>query len=108
VKKTIMASALLTVGAVSSPAGGMDGNELLKTCQGTEFEAFCVGYITGVAGGVLKPSIDQFRLCPPHGVSGQQTKDIVVQFLVANPALRHLNDAWLVARGMENAFPCKP
>jgi hypothetical protein len=62
----------------------------------------CLGFIDGVFSTVA-PIIP---LCSYDGATGQQVKDIVVQYLYAHPAERHLQANLLVLRAVKEAFPC--
>lgn len=61
------------------------GNTLHNRCLGKEgslMEAWCVGYIQGVAE-------NSPHICPPSGATIGQSKDIVVKFLKEQPQERH-------------------
>jgi hypothetical protein len=46
-------------------------------------------------------------LCGWDGVTAQQLRDIVVQYLYTHPADRHERANYLVVRALQAAFPCR-
>ena len=90
------------------------GNELLGFCNASRAgdassqRARCWGYIEAVSDAMNAGAIiGGFRACVPLGVQTSQLQDIVVPFLVANPARRHYGGALLVAEALAQGFPCQ-
>jgi Rap1a immunity proteins len=108
------------------------GNTLLALCTSADAgeKGVCLGYVEGVTdavtnatnnayfrrtGTTIKPiephwlpgSFVPPTACISAGVTGNQVRDIAVQYLQANPASR--NDAAfpLVGAALEQAFPCR-
>jgi hypothetical protein len=70
----------------------LTGNALTEDCQ--KSEAFCKGYVMGVAVGA---QIEQESpLCLPNAVTGTQQKDVVKLWLRQHPEKRHLGAGFLV------------
>jgi hypothetical protein len=90
----------------SSPdfADFQDGNTLLQDCTQQDL-LFCVGYIDGIADALRKNWVDGFRACLSENVTAGQLKDIVVQYLLLNPAVRHTAAVGLVSYAISKAFP---
>ena len=92
----------------------VDGNDLYSKCreEGTAYSpvttfqlfAYCQGYITGIADGILADGAES-RLCMPDKVSGQQLFDVVRSYLVDHPEKRHLPAESLVTAAIREKFP---
>jgi hypothetical protein len=77
------------------------------------FDKICDAYVEGVtdtiagvnaleANGLAIPSA-----CLPKGIAPEQVRAVVVQYLIANPAIRHLAAASHALSALQAAFPCK-
>ena len=128
------ATALFLAAAHASPTYSQttSGNTLLDTCTSENDMAklgFCVGYIVGEIEGQnfgaflfsLMVEADMsaeeftefanrlvFQHCIPPDVENGQLRDVVVQYLIANPAIRHESARSLVWEAYREAFPCSP
>mgnify|MGYP006865009168 CR=1 FL=1 len=107
--------AALIVG-VAPPVWGAitftDGNELYQSCQDENAGSsagYCFGYIFGVIDSLDGPDrgINGTKFCLREGVTGQQVRDIVKNWLNANPQHRDYISSSLVAVALAEAFPCK-
>lgn len=60
----------------------------------------CLGFIIGIAdaGG--------HGACLPKGVKSSKIRNAVVVWMRANPSTRHDTAAYVVARALEDAYPC--
>ncbi|MCW5770926.1 MAG: hypothetical protein KIT16_04760 [Rhodospirillaceae bacterium] len=67
----------------------------------------CLGYISGVADALDGNALDGIRACLPEAVTRKQLRDIVVEWLQANPQLRRFRAASLVATALAKKFPCR-
>jgi Ssp1 endopeptidase immunity protein Rap1a len=68
----------------------------------------CGGYVEGISDALgADNSINGYTACFPENVKERQTIEVVIQFLVANPATRHRDAAGLVAHALAEAFPCQ-
>jgi len=67
--------------------GGRDGHDCGGECAGN---------------GLAIPSA-----CLPKGIAPEQVRAVVVQYLIANPAIRHLAAAGHALSALQAAFPCK-
>lgn len=105
----------------------LTGNDLLQQCTGGEL-GYCLGYITGVHDGMLAGGIASIRhlapelkndealsqfdkavsYCLPNGATKLQVRDVVTDFLKANPTSRHNDATLLIWVALSNAFPCQP
>ena len=84
------------------------GNEVYEGCtQRSDPDAdaveemMCLGFIIGVADS------GAHRACLTGGLEPSQIKDAVVAWLRENPAVRHEAAARLVARALEETYPCQ-
>jgi hypothetical protein len=90
-----------------------DGNSLYERCAeptATFSRGVCLGYVVGIFDAMLSAGgtpIAGFSVCLPRGVTKGQAFDVVTRFLASHPELRHLTAASLVARALEQAFPCR-
>ena len=109
--KRLLLCAVLVVG-MTGPAGAsfIDGNKLLARCQNktdTYDQAYCLGYIIGVADVLEgKGTVQGFRACFPDNIVQGQAFDTVIAWLKANPSVRHFSANELVAVALSKAFPC--
>jgi len=88
----------------------LTGYEVLLRCsgdndaQGTQ----CLGYLQGIADVMLAGNeVNGYHVCIPPGILVGQLEDIALQFLRANPAVRHAATAGLVAKAYQQSFPCR-
>ena len=103
--------ALVVALAAATPAhatiGFENGNDLLNSCLGNsqgQGLAFCYGYIEGILDTMPTYQSGQ---CPPNNIIAQQARDVVINFLQANPAIRHASAESLVAYAIKTAWGCK-
>lgn len=82
-----------------------NGNGLLQDCTKQD-TLYCLGYNSAVADSLDSNSVNGYAACIPTSVSLGQIKDIVVQYLRSNPAVRHFAAVGLVADAISRAFPC--
>lgn len=119
------AAAAIALLAATAPAQAgntrLSGNDLLKFCEGdTAGRMFCSGFVFGI--GQLMQHLDQrmptmmddngvdgheyLTWCPASGMTTQQTVDIVVRELRAEPEHRHEQAYALVMVYLGAHFPC--
>jgi hypothetical protein len=86
----------------------MDGNKLLAYCRGNASDqALCIGYIEGVSDyRVLFREQSGSPPCPPSKVSAGQVRDVVLNWLIANPADRNIETALLAITAIDAAWHC--
>jgi hypothetical protein len=88
-------------------ANFLNGSDLLEKCN-TQLDIVCIGYINAVAYAMNDGNaVNGFKACIPLGVTAQQIKDVAVQYLTKNPAIRNYAAAGLVAAALSEAFPCR-
>jgi hypothetical protein len=104
--------AICAVACTPVPAQWVDGNGLYSDCEKGNLK--CYGYIFGLIDALDlselltdKPPLPKAKTCMPAEVTGQQLRDVVLEFLRDNPAKRHLAAAVLVAKALSDAFPCE-
>jgi Rap1a immunity proteins len=87
----------------------MNGNSLLAYCQGDAPDrSECLGYIEGVADDwETVRHVRGLSPCTGPDVTAGQVKDVVVNWLIANPAHRHETAAGLVVFAITNAWHCR-
>jgi hypothetical protein len=100
--------ALLILAPISASAGGfVSGNYLLEQCTKPAGEAFCAGYVSAIADAMDRgDGLSGARACFRQGVTVQQIKDAVVQYLRAHIADRDYIADGLVAFALRKTFPC--
>lgn len=98
---SILLAALL---ATSAHADFKSGNELLDNINHDNYynKGHALGYISGVIDGY-----SGIFICPPGAITGGQAQDIVKNYLVQNPSLRHQGASGLIYNAMVEFFPCK-
>ena len=125
-KGTIAGAAVALVMSLSAAARGefYDGNRLYAACsEDTSFnQGLCLGIVLGVVNTMSERREELRRRglrrfysmalgfppsCLAKEVVASQIKDVVVQFLTAHPAMRHLSAPSLVANALGRAFPCR-
>jgi hypothetical protein len=87
-----------------------NGNLLKGDCDSkvSFSNGLCDGYIVGVADTMAGgDTINGFRACFPSDVTAKQVLDVARQYLDQNPAQRHSTAVGLLAKALEEAFPCK-
>ena len=113
-----MVLGLLAVFAISGDAlaqkepGFENGESLFDICAGPGGpwrNAFCLGYILGIADIMAKSGtqVEGFGACFPSDVTQGQVRDSVVTWLRANPDSRQYGATGLVAKALSEAFPCR-
>jgi hypothetical protein len=98
-------------------AGYISGQKLNDLCSSDDFvdRAQCIGYVQGAydAGKVLDAATDKrfweggFTSCMPDSVLTGQLVEVVKKSLREQPEDWHYNAAGLVARAVDDAFPCR-
>jgi hypothetical protein len=107
----LSSAAILTLSlAATTVPSTQSGDDIYSECTapaGEEYRhIFCYGYIDGIADAMAGNAINGYMACIPMAVGGGRF-DVVIQFLRANPAKRHLAAAGLVARALSDAYPCR-
>ena len=92
--------------------GFENGESLFDTCAGPGGpwrNAYCLGYILGIADIMAKSGIqvEGFGACFSSDVTQGQVRDAVVNWLRANPDSRRYGATGLVAKALSEAFPCR-
>ena len=84
------------------------GNELYEQCaqrsgrdEKLVAETFCLGYVVGVADS------DAHRACLTAGLEPSDIMYSVVAWLRDHPTLRHQPAAHLMAKALEEIYPCR-
>ena len=110
-KRLILAA--LIVGVIS-PAWGdfLDGNVLHERCQdetGGINDGYCFGYLAGVVDAMRGRDgrTGDITFCFQSNVSLRQVRDVVKNWLNANPQHRNYNADSLVAAALSEVWPCK-
>lgn len=85
------------------------GNDILARCQSSELNVWadCLGYVSAIADTLAGGNtISGYRACPSRNVTRGQVRDVVVSWLIANPASRHFTANSVTAAALSVAFPC--
>ena len=94
----------------NSMADFKDGNDVLRDCTSDNMVqgSFCYGYVDAIADVLAsRNNVNGITSCIPRSVTTMQLKDIVVQFMILNPTLRHYGASGIVARAISEAFHCR-
>ena len=93
------------------------GNDLLGVCSdGREYlQGYCQAYVVGVADAMSAMDATKANgypipsACIPKGehVKSEQVRDVVVQYLTAQPEIRHQAAAGHALVALQAAFSCK-
>ena len=98
-KRALLCLALV---AGSAHAEFIDGNKLLSDMKGSHgFQMSALGYVMGVADALQGAVI-----CMPPSVLSGQVRDMVFNYLEANPAIRHFSGDMIVSDVLKRSFPC--
>jgi len=110
----VMAVALFWSASVFAefPMGSFEtGNDLFGVCSdGREYlQGYCQAYVVGVADAMKANGYPIPSACIPKGehVKSEQVRDVVVQYLTAQPEIRHQAAAGHALVALQAAFPCK-
>ena len=84
------------------------GNDLKRKVNSTEpiDLGFSYGYISAVSDSLYKNRISGFQMCLPKEVELGQLIDVVKIFLDTHPNLLHHTASSLVAKALQDAYPC--
>jgi len=61
-----------------------------------------LGYVQGIAD-----ANDGITHCLPDGITAGQVRDMTRNYLISNPAIRHLLASLIVGHVLKSSFPCK-
>jgi hypothetical protein len=99
-KKTIIVALLA---CTSAHAEFRTGNKLLDDLNGSTFtQGLALGYIMGVVDTSAGTNH-----CPPSTLTGGQAQDMVKNFLVNTPAIRHMPAPTIIEYLFNQTWPCK-
>ena len=99
------------IGSGAMAAVFENGNELYRHCKNEQMESaaqsnagsdLCLGYILGTYDAAGK----NYAICIPVGVTTDQLKNVVRDWLLIHPEKRDLPAAGLVLDALLQQFPC--
>jgi hypothetical protein len=87
------------------------GEQLLSACSAQLLPQF-TGYVMGAADllaavSILFGGIGEYRVCRPVGVTADQTRGAVVQYLETHPAARQYGASYAVIQALTTTWPCR-
>jgi hypothetical protein len=91
------------------------GNDLLRLCQtesrdpgGYADRAQCIGYIQGIVDqmALVRAVVGRADCVPASALAGQ-LRDVVIQYLAANPVARNAPAARLVTEALTQGWKCE-
>ena len=90
----------------------LTGRDLLGECanrgdRGTIAAGVCVGYTTAVADSLARGPVWSWRACIKEGVSSTQVTRIARLYMETHPQDLDYPAAQVVARALNEAFPCQ-
>ena len=80
------------------------GNDIFEECG--HKTTYCIAYMDGVINAMLN-YMQQWPFCIPDEVNNGQMADIVYQYMVAYPQIRHKEASTIIMWALANSFPCK-
>ena len=85
------------------------GNDLKGKLNSSDLvqRTIAVGYIAGIADNISTAKVNGFKACFPENIELGQLRDVVKLFFDQHPELLHYAGKGLVARALEDAFPCR-
>jgi Rap1a immunity proteins len=110
---------ILTCLVIACPAGaeeGLTGNVLYDACNDRDNltnQTFCNMWILGFSTGFFDAQAEAHRQkltavsCLPNGITGEQARLIVEEFMKDNPKLLHHPADVIAFAALNAAFPCK-
>ena len=108
IKKIIIFLVVLLISFNVFATSFYSGNDLKRKVNSTDpFESgFSYGYISAVSDSLYKSRIAGFQMCLPKEVELGQLIDVVKIFLDTHPNLLHFTASSLVAKALQDAYPC--
>lgn len=108
---SVIAASLLMSGSTFAETG----NDLQKMFTTPSLEGYALGYLSGVldstnyfsAASLAMHGSGLATYCTPDGVTKRQAFDVVKNYVVENPHIRHLNATNLVQQALTKAWPCQ-
>jgi hypothetical protein len=88
------------------------GQKFYETCnsKGLAETSLCLGYTMGLSDGLsmlqMNPLGDFKPICIPTKATAGQQRDVIVNYLANNPAIRHHSIGILSIAAWRNAWPC--
>lgn len=93
----------LVFAACTAHAEYKDGNKLLSEMNGSIYDQMSsLGYVMGVADALYGVVV-----CNPTNATAGQMNDMIKRYLENNPSVRHYSADSLIARVLEQSWPCK-
>ena len=110
IKRTVLALATILAITTEASANYYDGNRLLEVCTSNDagLRGICYGYIIGVHdwSGECVTAPGGWNHDTPTGVTGGQVEKVVMLWLQEHPGDLHQSASYLIARALNNAWPC--
>tara|TARA_B110000046_G_scaffold176217_1_gene201660 strand:+ start:383 stop:745 length:363 start_codon:yes stop_codon:yes gene_type:complete len=101
---------LKSEGLAKSNVQFMSGAKLLSFCKSDELEnqAACEGYILGVQDAIYSGHLsDQMNLCIPNGISPENLRLKLIDFIEVLPETANYGAESVVAKSLQLHFRCK-
>lgn len=110
--QSFIVALFILVMSVPVKAKGLNGNDLLRKCQGQDGttimamnKGFCLGLIAGYTDSLRTSK--NLNLCIPNEVEWGQRMEVVVKYLENHSEKRHIYYEVLIIEALKEAFPCK-
>jgi len=102
---------ILVVSGAHAQVVFLTGRDLLGECanrgdRGRAAAAVCVGYATAIADSLARGPVWSWRACIKEGVSSTQVARIAKVYMETHPQDLDYPAAQVVARALNEAFPC--
>ena len=79
---------------------------LLTACTGKQAE-LCDAYLDGFSDAIEAGGKEHALACIPNSVTGTELRDVLVQYLKANPQDQHEIAEKVTRLALQKAYPCK-
>lgn len=86
-------------------ASNVGARTLLTACIGKQSQV-CDAYLDGFSDAIRASGKDHALACIPSSVTGTELRDVVVQWLKANPQAQHDVAEKATRMALQKAYPC--
>ena len=84
----------------------LGAHTLLTACTGKQSE-LCDAYLDGFSDAIEAGGEEHALACIPNSVTGTELRDVLVQYLKANPQDQHDTGEKVTRLALQKAYPCK-
>ena len=78
----------------------------MTACAGKQAE-LCDAYLDGFSDAIEAGGKDHALACVPSSVTGTELRDVLIQYLKANPQDQHDTGEKVTRLALQKAYPCQ-